>query len=663
MILRNLGFPIGRARTALALLLGVALAAAGCAPVAPVTEAPPPAPAAAAPAPAEATAQALPLWELTHEGRTLYLLGSVHLLRPDVYPLDEAIYAAFEEAEVVAFELDFDQMMAAAPMMMQRGTFDDGRTLRQVLPAEVYAELEAQVRATPLPMEAVERMKPWMASLALSSLVLQQGGFEAAAGIDLHFHERARAAGMEIIGLETMEDQIDVFEGMSEEAQVAMLRSTLEQLDETVAELDAATELWRRGDTEGLAAMFVEQMGDQEEAMERLLFARNRAWIPEIETLLERPQTAIVIVGVGHLAGEQNVIDLLRERGYEVRQVVATGSAEAAPGALRPDGMSSNAHEYLERALGIMQAQAMNRALVDWDQLRSDAFAAAKGAQEPRDTYRAIAGALAALGDQHSHFRPPPSAMPAGMQAMQPQSRPEPAARRVASRVGYVHVPQFGGPEPEAFATRISELIREIDGPEICGWIVDVRGNGGGNMWPMLQGLARIVGEGTPGYFVSPDSTWVPWPLDAGAIGAPQLAEPHPAVAVLHDGRTASSGEAVVVAFRGREQTKTFGADTRGLSTANSSIRLSDGAMMMLTVSVFADRDRTVYGGVISPDEAAMTEESDADLEARAAEWVMGQEACALATEPDAAASAHVGEFQSSSRQADRQVWPPALRG
>jgi uncharacterized protein len=308
-------------RGSVALLL--ALVISGCVSAAPVAEAPFPAPAAAASPVAEVESgdRMLPLWELTHEGRTLYLLGSVHLLRPDVYPLDDAIYAAFNEAEVVAFELDFDEMMAAAPLMMQRGTYDDGRTLRQVLPADLYAELEAQVRETPLPMEVVERMKPWMASLTLSSLVLQQGGFEAAAGIDLHFHQRARAADMEIIGLETMEDQIDVFERMSEEAQVAMLHSTLEELDGTVAQLDAATELWRRGDTDGLAEMFVEQMGDQPEAMERLLFARNRAWIPQIEALLQRPETAILIVGVGHLAGEQNVIDLLRERGYEVRQV------------------------------------------------------------------------------------------------------------------------------------------------------------------------------------------------------------------------------------------------------------------------------------------------------------------------------------------------------
>jgi uncharacterized protein YbaP (TraB family) len=277
----------------------------------------------AVPSTAAERGTALPLWELTHEGRTLYLLGSVHLLRQEIYPLDGAIYAAFDEAEVVAFELDFDEMMASAPMMMQRGMYSDGRTLRDVLPGDLHAEMAARAEQYGLPPAMVDGMKPWMAAMTLSSLVLQQGGFEASAGLDLHLHERAKEREMEIVGLETMEEQIDVFEGLDEQAQIAFLRSTLEQLDETVSQMDIATDLWRRGDTAGLGEMFIGQMGDQPQAMERLLYERNRNWIPGIELLLAGERTAIVVVGVGHLAGEGSVIDLLRQRGYTVTQLHA----------------------------------------------------------------------------------------------------------------------------------------------------------------------------------------------------------------------------------------------------------------------------------------------------------------------------------------------------
>jgi uncharacterized protein len=296
------------------------LASAACAPGVPSDD----------PAVADTTRPYLPLWEVVHGGGTLHLLGSVHLLRPEVYPLDPAIYDAFDAADVVAFELDFAETAAAIPVMMQRGMYGAGGSLSDDLPADLYVELRARAEALSLPMEVVDRMKPWLVAMTLSAMVLQQGGFDAATGLDMHLHERAVAAGQEIVGLETVEEQIQVFEALSPEAQAAFLRSTLEELDDSVEMMDQATALWLRGDTDGLAAMFIESMEDQPQLMERLLYERNRAWVPEIEALLARPETVIVVVGVGHLAGQTSVIDLLRQRGYRVTQVRASQPAGAA---------------------------------------------------------------------------------------------------------------------------------------------------------------------------------------------------------------------------------------------------------------------------------------------------------------------------------------------
>jgi len=282
---------------------------------------------------AVASAADLPLWEISRPGSTVYLLGSVHLLRPDAYPLDPTLYAAFDEADVVVFELDFGEMAESAPMMMALGMYGDGRTLAQDLPPEVYQELAAAFERIGLPEQVYQQMKPWLAAMTLSMATLQQAGFDGVAGIDMHFYQRAQEAGKQVRALETMEEQLQVFDGMDRDAQVAFVRSTLDDLDDAVAQLDVGTERWRRGDTEGLAELFIDQMGDQPELLDRLLHQRNRQWIPQIEDLLQRPGTSIVIVGVGHLAGEGSVVELLRERGHEVTQL-GTGSlvgAGAAP--------------------------------------------------------------------------------------------------------------------------------------------------------------------------------------------------------------------------------------------------------------------------------------------------------------------------------------------
>lgn len=298
-----------------------------------------------------------------------------------------------------------------------------------------------------------------------------------------------------------------------------------------------------------------------------------------------------------------------------------------AAGAQTPDSIAPEARDYLEHALRIMQERSINRTILDWDQIRAAAFARAAGARDADDTHPAIRDALASLGDGHSLFRdPPPSILPAGVT---PRPLPAPKGRRVRSDLGYIRVPGFGGPDPDAFAEAIRRSIREADGPEVCGWVVDVRGNGGGDMWPMLNGIAPILGDGVVGYFVPPEGGRTPWVVDRRAARAHRLARPDPPVAVLHDHVTASSGEAVVVAFRGRRNTRSFGHPTRGLSTANASIRLPDGATMLLTVSVLADRDGNPYGSRITPDDGFPELTSQEEVLTSAVRWLQSQPGCA----------------------------------
>ena len=273
---------------------------------------------------------------------------------------------------------------------------------------------------------------------------------------------------------------------------------------------------------------------------------------------------------------------------------------------------------------------------------RTQAFDDAGAAQTSTQTYDAIRLALGRIGDHHSSFRPPEaSASPSPA----PPAATDPVADLLDTDLGFLEVPAFSGQGAEAnqLATQHHRLIEGVDTLGTCGWIVDLRGNTGGNMWPMIAGVGPILGEGTIGFFVDPDSVVISWFYEAGSSGvgtstivsatdAYVLESPDPPVAVLYDDRTASSGEATAISFRGRPDARSFGAPTSGLSTANRSYTLSDGAMIILTVSTMADRTGRLYGEKVIPDEVVEGGKTKApltDVPLRTAmKWLRVQPAC-----------------------------------
>lgn len=306
------------------------------------------------------------------------------------------------------------------------------------------------------------------------------------------------------------------------------------------------------------------------------------------------------------------------------------GPAPALPNA--PPAVSA----YLTEVLSIMQVNSINRLQVDWTSLRAQVTARAQGAQTIADLYPAIAVALGVINDHHSFFLTP-SGTGVGNPSGRACSAPTAPDATVPSDIGYVRVAEWGDPNPVttiAFADGIQRQIRNADRADLSGWIVDVRGNRGGNMWPMVAGVGPVVGEGLLGFFIAPgnglEQSWSfeanRAKLDGSSLGqtstAYTLLKPNARVAVLTDSLVASSGEAVVVAFRGRPNTRSFGTPTCGLSTANATFTLSDGARLVLCVSTMADRNHVRYGDVIAPDETIAG--SDAVV-ARAIAWLRSQ--------------------------------------
>lgn len=257
------------------------------------------------------------------------------------------------------------------------------------------------------------------------------------------------------------------------------------------------------------------------------------------------------------------------------------------------------ARTYLDSALDLIQHRAYYADRVDWPALRETSHALVKGARRPADTYPAIKQALSALKDKHSHFVSPDTANRLRSEETRDDYDVESAT---LGSIGYVRVPGFmgvGRAPGAAFASQIRSALRAQAGNGACGWVIDLRGNMGGNMHPMLAGLRDLLGDGELGYFVNRDGREPWYAIGNGKplfVGAP--------VAVLIDQRTASSGEAVLLSFAGRPETRSFGSGTFGVSTVNTVLPLSDGASLALTIGVQADRSGRTYGGVIPPEQA-----------------------------------------------------------
>jgi carboxyl-terminal processing protease len=297
-----------------------------------------------------------------------------------------------------------------------------------------------------------------------------------------------------------------------------------------------------------------------------------------------------------------------------------------------PAPTSTNGQLYLTRLMDIMQANSANRLRIDWTSFRAQVAAAAGSAATIAETYPAIGVALGLLDDHHSFYRRADGIngisnprFPAGC------SVPAIATPSVPDDIGYVRIPATSaqGNEQVVFAEAIQQQIRDRDRDNLAGWIVDLRGNGGGNMWPMLAGIGPVLGDGVVGYFAYPTNERTTWAFDgrssvsngfvAVTTSGVTLKRAAPRVAVLTNRAVASSGEALVVAFRGRPETRSFGSPTCGVPTANRAFNLTDGAQLYLTTSVDADRALVSYDSAIDPDEAIA--DADATVQ-RAIQWL-----------------------------------------
>jgi uncharacterized protein YbaP (TraB family) len=276
----------------------------------------------AAPAAAQSAGRHF-LWKVEDaQHRTAFLLGSLHVLTPDYYPLSPVIDGAFARSRTLVEEIDLDETSDPTQMMaaMSRALLTDGRSLEQLVTPATYQELTKRASAAGVPMMALQRMKPWLAAITLMAPALQAAGLSGEYGVDRHFFERAKTAGMARRGLETLAYQLDRFDRLSPALQEDMLKSTMAELDTYVDKVSELARAWASGDVRSLERELLAAFAESRELYDRLLLERNQNWLPHIDRCLEQDAACFIVVGAAHLVGPDGLPTLLTRRGYRVTQ-------------------------------------------------------------------------------------------------------------------------------------------------------------------------------------------------------------------------------------------------------------------------------------------------------------------------------------------------------
>ena len=265
------------------------------------------------------------LWKAKSEKNTVYILGSIHLARPSLYPLDNRIEEAFECSDALVVEVNietFDQALIRQ-MFIERGVYSDGSTISDHLSDKTFKLVVDKLGGLGLGFSQMVLFKPWFLSITLVTVELLKLGFNPEYGVDKHFLVKAKGE-KKILELESLEYQLDLFDGFTDKQQELLLFSTLLDLDILEKEMDNLIKAWENGNTIKLETILMKGLDEHPEILpivDKIFYQRNKKMASKIEGYLDTRDTYFVVVGAGHLVGEKGIIQLLKKKGYSLQQL------------------------------------------------------------------------------------------------------------------------------------------------------------------------------------------------------------------------------------------------------------------------------------------------------------------------------------------------------
>ena len=266
-----------------------------------------------------------PFWLVESGSAQVYLLGSIHYADQSFYPMRAEIEKAFDAADHLVVEINIDEAKAQKyrELVQQQGSYKGEKTIRDAISEETFRQLEFHLRRLGMPLEMVQKQKPGMLVLTLTAVQVMKMGFMPEMGIDAYFLKQALAANKNIIELETIEDQMDIFLNITDAD--LLLRETLYSMDEAEILMMDMMVCWKRGDVACLERILFEDALNTYPAFasiyDTLFFKRNQDMAIEIKAFLKSKGTYFVVIGAGHLVGEKGIPKLLTNAGYEVNRM------------------------------------------------------------------------------------------------------------------------------------------------------------------------------------------------------------------------------------------------------------------------------------------------------------------------------------------------------
>ena len=264
------------------------------------------------------------LWRVRSKTNTVYVLGSLHLSKKEIYPLNQKIENAFDQSDILVVEANVNDIKKVDIQKLAESAFYPANdTLEKHLSAGTYEWVKKETSGLGIPIELIHKQKPWFLSMTLVALGSLKLGFDPNYGIDKCFLKKAEGK-KKILELESLDYQIDLLSNFSDKDQELFLLYTLKDLSIMEKELDKLTQAWTTGDTKGMESILTRSVSEDKRLsfiFEKLIYERNRKMVSRIEEFLGTKETYFVIVGAGHLVGNQGIIEILKGKGYLVEQL------------------------------------------------------------------------------------------------------------------------------------------------------------------------------------------------------------------------------------------------------------------------------------------------------------------------------------------------------